>query len=167
MPFGRKKSDYLDQPARFLSQINHELYEQTLDDSFVTCFMGLIDPAAGQLTYASAGHPAPLLQQQDGAINRLGSMDLPLAMVGSHEFRQTSLSLPPGGRLLLYSDAALETTNPAGDQFGIDRLVSLMTRAKDAGPDELLKLVRRSLLEFAETVSLEDDLALMLVSSNG
>ncbi len=156
----------LAEPAKFLSHLNHELFGQTLEDSFITGFMGLIDPSTGRLDYASAGHPPPFLLDPEARVQKLDSLDLPLAMVPDIDFSQASASLKPGGKLLLYSDAALEATNPAGDQFGCERFADLVLAAHKARSKDFLGMIRQSLLEFVESVELEDDLALLLVSLN-
>jgi serine phosphatase RsbU (regulator of sigma subunit) len=40
-------------------------------DTYVSAFVGVIDPVAMQMRYASAGHPAPLLRRADGSIEKL------------------------------------------------------------------------------------------------
>ncbi len=49
-------------------------------DAFVTAFVGIIDPAATTLTYASAGHPPPLLRAPDGTITSLECGGPPLGL---------------------------------------------------------------------------------------
>ncbi len=41
-------------------------------DTFVTAFVGVLDPIAWTLTHASAGHPAPLLRNVEGSVTPLG-----------------------------------------------------------------------------------------------
>jgi sigma-B regulation protein RsbU (phosphoserine phosphatase) len=162
--YWHENAQLLDRPAAFLSHINRELYEQTLSDSFITCFMGLVDPESGRLEYASAGHPPPLLLGPEGGVTDLESLDLPLAMLPEHDFSQTSLNMPEDSHLLLYSDGALEATSPDGVQFGHERLRNLLAHTQGQESAQALETIQRNLLEFAESVSLEDDLALLLVS---
>ena len=56
-------------PARLLAQLN-ALVDELPDAQLATCFYGVLDVAAGTLTYASAGHLAPLLRR-DGAASVL------------------------------------------------------------------------------------------------
>ena len=48
-------------PAALLWRLNHYHVENT-SHHFVTMFLAVIDPLGGQLVYASAGHPAWLLE---------------------------------------------------------------------------------------------------------
>ena len=157
----------LGEPARFMSHMNRELAEQTLSDSFITCFMGVIDPEKAELTYASAAHPAPFWVQADGGVRRIASLDLPLGLLQDKTFSQRSVALQRGDRLLLYSDAALETTSPDSEQFGQERLLALVSQRKCNDADQTLSGIVRGLREFAENVALGDDLTLLAVCING
>jgi sigma-B regulation protein RsbU (phosphoserine phosphatase) len=63
-----------------LSQLNRVLYGQ-FELAYVTATFLLIDPAAGRLTYASAGHPPALLVRRSGALERLDCGGMVLGFV--------------------------------------------------------------------------------------
>ncbi|WP_433359772.1 SpoIIE family protein phosphatase [Actinoplanes sp. CA-142083] len=81
-----------------------------------TICMVSLDPVSGDLTYCTAGHPAPLVVSPSGETRFLpGTGGAPLATGGS--FPVGTARLAPGELLLLYSDGILERpgrTHPSG-----------------------------------------------------
>ncbi|MBV8601091.1 MAG: serine/threonine-protein phosphatase [Candidatus Eremiobacteraeota bacterium] len=76
--------------------------------TMVTALFGIFDPQASTFTYASAGHPAPLLGTSDGHVHALPSGGIPLG-VGTHvEAVDWTFSLPAGSLLVLYTDGLIE-----------------------------------------------------------
>jgi anti-sigma regulatory factor (Ser/Thr protein kinase) len=78
-------------------------------DKFVTAFVGVFDPIISTFTYASAGHPPPLLRRPDGSVEPLKETGLPLGLRSNAENTGSStISLAPGSCLLLYTDGLTE-----------------------------------------------------------
>jgi signal transduction histidine kinase/DNA-binding response OmpR family regulator len=80
-------------------------------DTYVSAFVGVIDPIAMSLTYASAGHPPPLLRHRDGRVEELSddSVLLGLPVADHHTAKQVSVSA--GSLLVLYTDGLTEVTD--------------------------------------------------------
>ncbi len=153
----------LSDPSLFLGRLNASLDPLTVGDSFTTAFFGLVDPVSGQLVYASAGHPPALLRRVSGEVEVLEPLDLALGMLPDLNFRQAGAMLEPGGMLVLCSDGALEAKSPEGEEFGLQRLWRLVAEADPGRIDLLLERLERALLEHAQSIRLEDDLAVMVV----
>jgi PAS domain S-box-containing protein len=76
-------------------------------NTFVTAFVGVFDPITRTLTYASAGHPPPLLRDSDGSVRALqgGSPPIGLRMRGDEAL---SITLPEDCLLVFYTDGVIE-----------------------------------------------------------
>ncbi|MBD5656022.1 MAG: SpoIIE family protein phosphatase, partial [Candidatus Eremiobacteraeota bacterium] len=61
---------------------------------FVTAFVGVLDLVTSELVYASAGHPPPYLQHDDGRLEELTFVDLPLGLRQHSESRPKTVGLP-------------------------------------------------------------------------
>ena len=79
-------------------------------DRMVTAFVGVVDPIAMTLTYASAGHPPALLHAPDGTVSELSDYGLPLGLRTREGSKSSSIGLPNGSLLVLYTDGLVEAT---------------------------------------------------------
>jgi len=79
-------------------------------DRIVTAFVGVLDPVNSTLTYASAGHPPPLLRHEDGRIDALVTSGLPLGLRERDDSGTTTIAIPAGALLVLYTDGLTEST---------------------------------------------------------
>ncbi len=74
-----------------------------------TVFCGVLDPATGELTYSSAGHPPGILVHRDGTVRLLEEgRALPLAVRPGRTRPEATCSLPARATLLLYTDGLVE-----------------------------------------------------------
>jgi len=93
-------------PSRLLQHLN-EFSQAAGRREFVTALMVLLDPVTGAGVAASAGHLPPLLVDDDGArfLDLVASPPLGISASRAHE---TPFQLPPGGRLVLFTDGLVE-----------------------------------------------------------
>jgi serine phosphatase RsbU (regulator of sigma subunit) len=97
-------------PAAALDAADHALRSEQ-PDRIVTAFLGILDRLTLTLTYASAGHPPPLVRQGDGSIVELMTPDLPLGLRNQRAGgRNTSVVVSQGALLVLYTDGLTEAT---------------------------------------------------------
>jgi sigma-B regulation protein RsbU (phosphoserine phosphatase) len=160
----RGHAGYHQFPAGFFRTVNDELDSQVLGDSFITAFMAVIDPVGGRITYASAGHPPPLIREPGGEVRALEALDLPLALLETSEYEQREDILRSGAMLLLYSDAAIEAASIKGEQFGQEGLSKILARETPGHPKKTLKRIKQALLDHVGNIVLDDDLALVLIT---
>ncbi|MEA2663383.1 MAG: hypothetical protein QOI11_327 [Candidatus Eremiobacteraeota bacterium] len=80
-------------------------------DRLVTAFIGVLDQVGGTLSYASAGHPAPLVRAADGTLGTLDVVGLPLGLRERDEPGAVNVKLERGALLLLYTDGLVEATH--------------------------------------------------------
>jgi hypothetical protein len=148
--------------------IDQQLAEQFGDDCFVTAVLGRLDLVTGVLSLLSAAHPAPLLIRNGRPVGEVCvEPGFPLGF-GSRDDTVVDASLEPGDRLLLFSDGVVEARSTAGDFFGLDRLVDLVTRhesARQPAPETLRRLIN-AVLEHQEDM-LQDDATVLLLEWAG
>ncbi len=128
-------------PGKFLGILNRELHEivdrshQTL---FVTAFFMVLDTKEGRASWAVAGHPAPLrARRSTGNPPQLlwtGAQRQPaLGLLPEAVYHSSGSAIRAGDVFLLFTDGVVEAENPAGKDFGIQRLVATFDEALD-GP---------------------------------
>jgi GAF domain-containing protein len=96
------------EPSAALTLLN-QLVQRDDDAPLATLFCGIVDPATGTLRYASAGHCPAVLATPDGTVSLVGrSPDPPLGAPFSSEYEPSSVDVPPGSTLILYTDGLIE-----------------------------------------------------------
>lgn len=120
-------------PGEVLTSMNQTLARMLeAVNLFITGVYLEVDPDAGELKYACAGHPAPLIQDPEGRISELQGGGLPLGLEECTGYETFSLALPsPGSRILIYTDGLPEQPDRWGERpFGILRVYSLMQKCR-------------------------------------
>lgn len=152
------------EPAALLAGVNARLLEDTHAGLFITAFIGTLDPAVGTLTYANAGHPPPLLLT-DTAPGLLAPTGLVLGVELDAAWREETVALAPGDRLLLYTDGVTEAQDGQGAFFETERLLAILDADTDA--DSLIARVQAAVAAFAGNTPQFDDITLLAVGRNG
>jgi serine phosphatase RsbU (regulator of sigma subunit) len=111
-----------DSPGDLLSRLD-KLLAHLREDLFATAVIARFLPGDPAVTWASAGHPPPLLRAADGTVRVLRAtsgtlLGIDLGLPVGNEVAQ----LPPGSTLLLYSDGLVERRDESLDT-GTRRLV--------------------------------------------
>jgi PAS domain S-box-containing protein len=127
--------------------------------SMATVAYAELDPGAGTLRYAVAGHHPPILVRATGAVEVLGGGRSPLldAIVGLEPRDSAVVSIEPGDTLVLYTDGLTERRREAPDA-GLARLVGVLEGAERSSPDELCDLLLARVPDAGER---DDDVAIL------
>ncbi|HEX3467166.1 MAG TPA: SpoIIE family protein phosphatase [Candidatus Elarobacter sp.] len=126
----------------------------------VTAIFGIVDPRDGTFTYASAGHPAPVLALPGGNVQMLPKDGVPLGIVDELGATDWTFTLPPGATFAVYTDGLIEYSRDAIE--GEHRLLDAMCDAEIVHATEPARaLVRRIFAACPNT----DDVATLTVSA--
>jgi serine phosphatase RsbU (regulator of sigma subunit) len=128
-----------DNPCVVLGRLNELLRTDFPQGNFVTMIYAVLDFTTGDLSIASAGHPAPLMIIDGSAQVLAIENGLPLGIATS-SYPETRLHLEIQSSAVLYSDGVVEAESPGGQEFGIEGLQSCSWLA-DVTPDNLLDQV--------------------------
>ena len=110
-------------PEATLQLVNHHLLEMSHSGMFVTLLYGILD-ISGRFDYCRAGHPHPLvLDESQQLVETESSPGMALGIMEEIELDAQTLTIPPGGLLLIYSDGLSEALDASQSQFGTERLV--------------------------------------------
>jgi anti-anti-sigma factor len=122
-------------PAAVLAALD-DFAAQMDDVQGASLFYAVLDAATGALTFAAAGHPAPLLVQADGTTDFLPvTARPPLGTLAGAPTPVARVTLEPGATLVLYSDGAVAGWGPPPSE-ALARL-SDVARTALADPDAL------------------------------
>lgn len=153
-----------EQPELALGEANRHILADTHTGLFVTAFYGLLDPAAGTLTYCNAGQHPPYLLRAAGAGETLDRTGLPLGILEEERWEQRRITLAPGDMLLLYSDGVSDATTSDGSRYGRPRLLRTATSHLGQTAEEVLQAVLDDVHAFVGSAPQLDDVTLMVLA---
>ena len=125
-------------------------------DALATAFVGVIDPIERTLSYASAGHPPPLVRHPDGTVTELSAADLPLGTRVHGDTSASVVELVEGMMLVLYTDGLVESTRDI--LAGMEEL-RRATLESTATPSDAAHALFDTMLD-----EVQDDVAIMTVT---
>jgi len=126
-------------PAELLIALDAHLVETLQPGAFITMWYGILDPASGTVTYASAGHnPTLIYRAGEERVETRRTRGIPLAAIRGGAIRATladeRITLEPGDLILQYTDGLNEAFDPAGrEQFGFVRMASVLRETAPRG----------------------------------
>jgi serine phosphatase RsbU (regulator of sigma subunit)/acyl-CoA hydrolase len=144
------------------AEIMWRLIRHLGEDEMATAICITIDPAAQRLAYSSAGHPPPLLRDDDSrATARLDLAQAPpLGFASPDAVIEAHVALPPRATLVAYTDGVIERRDRVIDE-GIERLESALG---SADPELAAGALADKLIhEVAEVTGADDDVALIVM----
>lgn len=154
-----------DDPADVLMKLNTELAGE-LKGSFVTAFYVIIDTEKNLLKASCAGHsPIIFYNAKSNSTEKLMPVSgPPLGVLGAIEYENFEQELTKGDELLLYTDGVTEARNKAGEEFGEERLKSLLFKDRQYSGDQILEDIKDSIFKFFKGLAQHDDITLILLN---
>jgi serine phosphatase RsbU (regulator of sigma subunit) len=153
-------------PGALLTRINHgltSLLRQTGTTLFTTSLVMIADVARGELAFANAGHPNPLLIRRTGGGTEAlqGKSGPALGIFTDAEYCSFQTPFAPGDLVLLFTDGLFEVENGAGDLYSYEDLQAAVQRREALTKEELCDGVLAEIREFADGREFEDDVCLV------
>jgi hypothetical protein len=139
-------------------QVAGPVIDQHLGGEFATVVLAVHDPRTGSLTYACAGHPAPLVVGPTRPEPVLAGASPPIGLGMRTGVRQTTVPLPPGSVACLYTDGLAEARTEEGI-LGRPRLADILD---ELGRDATALQVIDRVTEESRVVT--DDMATVVLS---
>jgi sigma-B regulation protein RsbU (phosphoserine phosphatase) len=144
--------------SKVVSHVNRVLCESALAGQYVTLICGLAK-STGEVEIHNAGH-CPAIGVGGGDVFRIESTGLPLGMFLDMETRAAKVNMEPGDTLFLYTDGLSEARSE-NDEYGLDRLMTLVHKQSARQPAELIAACVEDLRGFANGVPGFDDMTVL------
>jgi serine phosphatase RsbU (regulator of sigma subunit) len=94
----RSISNGASDPLSLANQVNNHLYRYTPPERFATAVFAQLSRETGELIYVNAGQNPPILSSSGQ------STGMPLGLIREAKFECHTVIIPPGGRLLFFTD---------------------------------------------------------------
>jgi serine phosphatase RsbU (regulator of sigma subunit)/pSer/pThr/pTyr-binding forkhead associated (FHA) protein len=147
-------------PDEICVRLSRQLFRRTPPEKYATAFLGVLDAASGLFRYTNAGHNPALLVRRNDTVERLTATGPPLGLFSVAPYRTAETVLAPGDVLVLYTDGFVEAENPAGEEYGLERLQALCLRHSADG-EALAAALDQDLETFVQGAPFADDRTLV------
>jgi anti-sigma regulatory factor (Ser/Thr protein kinase) len=161
---GRQRNTFRVYAHDYLSpaEITRRMLRHVNGDEMVTMACVSLDPYTGELSYSCAGHPPPLLvDQESGEVIRLDRAGAPpIGVAEPADIIEAHLALSGNAVLTMYTDGLIERRGEDIDA-GIDFLGQVVADDPNATPDSIVAKVTEAI------GGPDDDVALLLIALDG
>ena len=145
--------------------VNNQLSEDLPDDRFITAFMGFLDPATHIVNYHSGGQgPIMHFRAAPQTCDWYTATNFPVGVMDIDDnLESANIKLQPGDILALISDGIYEYNNPAGEEFGEQRVANIFKAYQCLPMAELTDRLLEAVSSFGDPAPQTDDVTLLLV----
>ncbi|MCO6359524.1 GAF domain-containing SpoIIE family protein phosphatase [Roseivirga pacifica] len=155
-------------PKEFLIHANTALSKCLERTSFITLTYYIIDTEKREIEYARAGHcPTLYYDKQKKEADFFQNKGLGLGIMRNDSYKNfievNKISFNKEDILVLYTDGISEATNSEKDEFGFERMKSLLEKNAHYDPVMIQKVFISKLYEFCERKDLDDDYTIVVI----
>jgi len=130
-------------PGEVLRRVHRALIrELESTEMYLSLFYSVLDPGAGSLAYANAGHPQAYRLDATGAVARLGATGPPLGVSTTEPYGQRVVPWNAGDLLILFTDGLSDClAERPGIAAGEARLVEIVTHNRSQPLDQVIAAI--------------------------
>jgi serine phosphatase RsbU (regulator of sigma subunit)/anti-sigma regulatory factor (Ser/Thr protein kinase) len=147
-------------PRVIMDRVNGQVLRNTLDQQFLTAFLGVLDLETLRMKYVNASHPCPVVYGAD-RFELLDTEGLCCGMFDDPNYEEKMVQLRPGDRVLLYTRGLVEMCNDAGKAFEHHALYEQLRRAPDLDVGEMVERLADCFLRHLAGAEQMEDLTLI------
>jgi phosphoserine phosphatase RsbU/P len=148
--------------ASKMTSLNKATCRTCPDNRFITFFLTVADPSTGELVFSNAGHNPPLLVRASGGFETLSGGGMILGILPMATYQENRATMAPGDVLVLFSDGVTEASDPRGEEFGEERLATLVASLRESPAAEIVEAVHRTVAAFTEGAPAGDDITVVV-----
>ena len=160
----RAKATTTQSPSENFTQANTLIAADAARGMFVTVFYMELDPATRQVTYVNCGHNPPFwyhaAKREFVDLRPTGAV---MGINASLQWKQDQITMNRGDVLTLYTDGITEAFNEAEEEFGDERLKSILIDHASETPEQILAAIHKSLEGYVGAAPQSDDRTMVIV----
>ncbi|HAK56906.1 MAG TPA: hypothetical protein DCP38_15715 [Acidobacteria bacterium] len=149
-------------PATVLASINTILHERQLEGYFCALCYAAFDFDRRAVVVANSGLPFPIRSGADGT-HQFGGPGIPLGLFPGSDYDETRLPFAPGDVFVFCTDGIFEATDDAGDEFGAERLIRVVERARDLPARTIVDAIFEAVVGFQGGAQQADDMTAVVL----
>ena len=158
--YSAQRSDLMD----ILIGVNQMLIADLEEARYVTLILVRADASRGMLGYASAGHVPGFMLGRSGEVETmLGSTGIPVGLFQEYVGETKLIPFKTGSVVVLLTDGATESSNPGGEQLGLESIIEFVRAHRTEPAQQLADGICRYARTFAGEQPQQDDIAAVIL----
>jgi len=150
-----------------IAHTNRVMFHNSPEQSYVTFFLGDLDPESGELRYVNAGHIPPILYRKaSGTHDRLEAGGTVVGLFDGMVYEEGQARLDPGDILAVFTDGISEAWGEDDEEFGEDRMADLIKKHASLSAKELIDTIQQEVDQYTGGSRPSDDCTLVVVKRN-
>jgi len=147
-----------------VERLNTGILSVSDEERYVTLLIAEIDTRRRVIQYVNCGHnPALLFRAKTGALRRMDSSCPPIGLSPDEICELASADLTGGDVLVFYTDGVTEAENRLGEEFGLERLSTVVRDGSSLSAEGLTVNIFNSAADFCGDVGFHDDVTIVVV----
>jgi sigma-B regulation protein RsbU (phosphoserine phosphatase) len=164
--------------SQLATSLNRLLFASTSSTSYVTLFYASYDENSGRLSFINAGHNPPFVLHAHPATGEVSAMPHSngvmklesggpmLGLFQDCPVQESSFQLRSGDFLFAYTDGAIDAVNEAGEEFGEERLLTLVRSKAHLSAINARDEIFRGIEEWCGDAEQPDDITMVVLKVN-
>lgn len=151
--------------SEIINRLNVQLSNDMHGRRFITFAAFLLEDRqdATSIEYLTAGHPCYLVQA-NGNLQELNESQVPLGIDENTVYRTSKMEpIQPLETIVMVTDGLHETTDPSGEQYGLERMTSVVHAHQQSKSEEMIKQLFFELNQYRRQKPLIDDVTLVVI----
>jgi sigma-B regulation protein RsbU (phosphoserine phosphatase) len=159
---------HLESPREILSQTNKLFYENVERGHFISMIFGILDYEKNEFVFARAGHnPLLLLVGESQTGQWLVPQGIAIGLTTDDNFRaaikEEKIIVKAGDAVILYTDGYPESMNEKSEEFGEDKLETLINSNTHLSSREIIELLEKRIKEWEGERPASDDRTIVVI----
>lgn len=151
-------------PVKVAEILNRRFPMDSDVGQYFTLLYGTLHLSSQVLKVVQAGHPYLLLLEKDGSTHFHVRPGFPIGMFDEPNYKEETIQLSEGDSFFLYSDGIIDAENHDGLAFGNEGLARSVENQQNKCITETTEKILKSVSDFCEDKSVDDDMTLVGIS---
>ncbi len=160
-----KLAAYLEESRDLISIVTrlNSMIKNSMEDRFITFFIGIYNSLEEKLSYINAGHNPPILFN-----NRIQELKTGGIFIGSlpWQYEKETIAVRKNDILIFYTDGLVEAMNDKKEDFGEKRVFEIIKKNKMKSAEEIQNEIKYAVKKHIQTSQLEDDFTLIVIKKH-
>jgi len=146
-----------------IAETNTMICADARSGMFVTLFFGVLNPERRTFTYVNAGHNHPIVFRVDGSREELITTGPALGIMEDAGYNEQITTINQGDILVMYTDGVTESVNRINEEFGVERLESVVQQHRSCPAEEIRDAIIGAVTEYSDGQDQFDDITIIVM----